>query len=517
VSGGSQGLFRFTADMTGPLTADRRIRYRVVAAPEWLENGFDNDERRLTLMPMVAFDVGARGTLTVDMELYHQRGRSYRHVVLATAEAQAGDLSRFPWELNINGPDYGWTGSNVSPGLRLDWPLGQRSSVHVAGRYTRIKGDINGQGLLGVAPDGRAARRFQYHEVSTWDEYQSDSFATTTLRTGPLEHRLVGGVEAGLSTTDSQIGSALATPLDLLNPVYATEPEPPAAPVRFDITRVGLYAVDQIRFGERVVLVPGLRWSHLGVENHVATTGEARSDEDVVSPSVGLVVLPRPWLSLYTNYTQGFEPPVPGQYLEDGRALAAARNRALEAGVKADLIQQRMSVTGAVYRIRRTNVPEADPRGFYRQIGEAESHGLELEAVGTLARGLGLRAGYSWTGTDITRDTGGFVGFDLPNAPRHKTEIWARYRFPQGVLSRLTIAGGAIHVSSQFTARDNAIVAPGFTRFDASASYELAGPRLGIALVAQNLTNRRYVTSGAGASLYAAPLRRIAVQLTTAY
>jgi iron complex outermembrane receptor protein len=332
-----------------------------------------------------------------------------------------------------------------------------------------------------------------------------------------VEHRFVAGVEAGLSTTDSLIGSAPAAPLDLLAPVYPAEPEPAAAAVRFDVSRFGLYAVDQIRFGEHLVVVPGIRWSYLGIDDQIATTGEARSSDNVVSPSVGLVVLPRRWLSLYTNYTRGFQPPTPGQYLEDGRALAPAENQAIEGGVKADLAGQRISLTSAVFQIRRTNVPEADARGFYRQIGEAESHGLELEAVGRLTRGLGLRAGYSWTDTEITRDTSGLTGFDLPNAPRHKAELWMRFRFPSGALSRLLIAGGAVHVSSQFTARDNAIVAPGFTRFDASTSYELAGPRFTVGLVAQNLTDRRYVTSGAGANLFAAPLRRLAVQLTSAF
>ena len=71
--------------------------------------------------------------------------------------------------------------------------------------------------------------------------------------------------------------------------------------------------------------------------------------------------------------------------------MAAAANTAIEGGVKADLMAQRISLTSAVFRIRRTNVPEADPRGFYRQIGEAESQGLELEVVGAVARGLGVR------------------------------------------------------------------------------------------------------------------------------
>ena len=166
-SGGSSGFGRLTADLTGPLTASRRVRYRVVAASEWLESGFDNDERRLTLLPTIAIDVGARGTLVFDTEWYDQRGRDYWHQVPATADTQRGDFSGFPWDLSISSPDYGWTGSNVSPGLRLDLPLGERSSLHVAGRYTKIDGDIDAQGLAGLAADGRTALRYQYHEVST--------------------------------------------------------------------------------------------------------------------------------------------------------------------------------------------------------------------------------------------------------------------------------------------------------------------------------------------------------------
>jgi iron complex outermembrane receptor protein len=146
VSGGSSGFRWFTADLTGPLTTSQRIRYRVVAASEWLESGFNNDERRLTLLPTIAIDVGARGTLVVDTEWYAQRGRDYWHQVPATADAQRGDFSAFPWDLSINSPDSVWTGSNVSPGLRLDLPLGKRSSLHVAGRYTRIDGSIDAQG-----------------------------------------------------------------------------------------------------------------------------------------------------------------------------------------------------------------------------------------------------------------------------------------------------------------------------------------------------------------------------------
>ncbi len=517
VSGGNAGFGRLTADLTGPLTAGRRVRYRVVAASEWLENGFDNDERRLTVLPTTRrrrrrsrhADRRRRMVRPARSQLPPCRARNRRRATRRLLGVPVGPERQFTRrrlerEQHLAGP---------ASGSRA----GKQSSLHVAGRYTKIDGDIGGQGLSALAADGRTAIRFQYHEISTWHEYQTDTFAATTFRTGRLDHRVVVGVEAGLSTADSDIGIAAASPLDIFDPVYPPEPEPVARPTRYDISRVGVYAVDQVRFGERLIVVPALRWSSLGIENRVATTGQPRSSEDVVSPSLGVVVLPRPWLSLYTTFAQGFEPPTPGQYLEDGTALTPAEHDSIEGGVKADLFDRRISVTSAAFRIRRTNVPEADPRGFYRQIGEGESQGLELEVVGSVARGLGLRAGYAWTTTEVTRDTSGFIGRELPNVPRHKAELWMRYRVPEGPLKRVMLAGGVVHVSDRFTARDNVVVAPAYTRLDGLASYELPGSRFTIGLVAQNLTNRRYVTSGSGAVFIAGAPRRLVAQLTTVF
>jgi iron complex outermembrane receptor protein len=194
-----------------------------------------------------------------------------------------------------------------------------------------------------------------------------------------------------------------------------------------------------------------------------------------------------------------------------------SENRAFEAGLKADLLDQRLSVTGAGFRIRRTNVPEADPVGFYRQIGEGESHGLELEAVGLVAPGLTARAGYAWTQTEITRDSLGATGRELPNAPRHKANLWMRYRFQSGAARGLMVAGGVVYESDRFTNRDNVVTAPAYTRFDASSSWPLPGRRLTLGVVAENLTNLRYVRSGAGGVFFAGPPRRLAVQMTSSF
>ena len=239
VGAGERGFRRVTADATGPVTVSRRIRYRVVGAYESTDNGFENDESRWSLLPMVSFDLGRSTTLYVDGEYYDQKGRGYRHSVPVTPEAQRGDFSGLPWDRNIASPDDGWRGWNASGGLRLDARLSPRASLHVAGRYTAIDGKIDGQGLVGLAADGRTALRFHYDERSDWKEYQSDTFVTVESATGPLGHRIVVGFEAGLSTTDTEIGIGPSPSIDLDDPVYPPHPsEPVLRPTSNEIGRL---------------------------------------------------------------------------------------------------------------------------------------------------------------------------------------------------------------------------------------------------------------------------------------
>jgi iron complex outermembrane receptor protein len=283
---------RFTADVTGPVGGNRRVRYRLIGAGEWLDSGIDNDERRLSLLPMLSVDVGDAVTLHMDGELYQQRGRNYWHMVPVTAETQRGDFTQIPWDLTTASPDDDWSGWNASSGLRLDARLNRRSSLHVSTRYTRIDGDIDIQVLAGVAQDGRTANRYAYRELSSWNEYQSDAFIATAVATGPVEHQLVIGAEAGLSTAERELGTGAAPSLDLHSPVYGPKPlSPPTQPTKYDVVRAGTYVQDQIRLSSAIVITPALRWSWLNVEHRALPNSgldepsrERESTDTAVSP-----------------------------------------------------------------------------------------------------------------------------------------------------------------------------------------------------------------------------------------
>jgi iron complex outermembrane receptor protein len=520
VGGGELGFRRVTADATGPLGSGKGVRYRIVGAAEGLEDGYHNDESRTSVLPMLSFDLGSSTTLHLDGEYYDQRGRGYRHTVPVTAATQQGNFGAIPWDLNMASPDDSWRGWNASGGLRLDTELSPRASLHVAGRYTTIDGDLDVQGLLGIAPDGRTATRFLYREKSLWHEYQTDSFATLALGSGSVTQRLVLGIEAGLSTVQSEIGTSGAPSLDIYDPVYAPRPaEPTLFPSGSELWRFGVYLQDQLSLGSRWSLVPALRLSRLRLEDR-AEAARARAEGSVsthtpMTPSIGAVFHVRPTLSLYASYAEGFEPGLPGQYLEDGRTLDPVESRSLEAGIKLDLLDQRLSANAAAFALRQTNVPEADTRGFYRQIGAGESRGLELELTGSLAKGLFVRAGYAWTHAEIAEDASGFEGNALPNAPEHKLNVWARYRLP-GRLSPVALATGVVHVSDRFANRANSVTVPSYTRLDANVHVRFAASRLELSLVGENLTDARYVTSGGGV-FFAGPPRRLAATLTARF
>jgi iron complex outermembrane receptor protein len=132
-------------------------------------------------------------------------------------------------------------------------------------------------------------------------------------------------------------------------------------------------------------------------------------------------------------------------------------------------------------------------------------------------RGLELLAGYAFCDAEITDDLAGFEGLALPNAPRHKANAWVRYRFPDNRLRRLMLSAGVVHVGDRFATRDNAVRIPAYTRVDLTASVDLLGPRLVLGLVAQNVGDARYVTSGTRAAFFAGPPRRLAASLATAF
>ena len=150
----------------------------------------------------------------------------------------------------------------------------------------------------------------------------------------------------------------------------------------------------------------------------------ARTDDQQVSPRVGLNYLLNDQITFYANYAEGFSPLSGTDYA--GKAFEPELSESVEVGMKLALAS--WQATLSLFEAEKANIRGSDPVnvGFSATLGAAQSRGAELELAGPLAANTELSLSYSWldseTLTDsINIDWGVLVpkGSALVNVPRH--------------------------------------------------------------------------------------------------
>jgi len=147
----------------------------------------------------------------------------------------------------------------------------------------------------------------------------------------------------------------------------------------------------------------------------------------------------------YAAYTDIFNP----QNYRDkaNNILDPVVGRSVEAGLKAELFDKRLNVSGAVFRGKKDNVAEVDdsvpanslPGGVqaYKSTGKGNVvDGVEFEASGQINRQWNLFGGYSYT---RSRDANGNAINTV--LPRSLLRLFTSYRFA-GDLQKLSLGGG---------------------------------------------------------------------------
>jgi catecholate siderophore receptor len=121
----------------------------------------------------------------------------------------------------------------------------------------------------------------------------------------------------------------------------------------------------------------------------------------------------------------------------------------------------KLSLTGAVFRIEKTNLRIVDPTDATVSVldGIARVDGIELAALGRITDQWGVFAGYSYLESRIadTRDLS-ILDRHLPNTPRNNLNLWTAY----DVTPQWTIGGGATYQSLGWANQQNAAFVPEF-------------------------------------------------------
>lgn len=231
---------------------------------------------------------------------------------------------------------------------------------------------------------------------------------------------------------------------------------------------------------------------------------DAGASDTLLNWKLGVLYKPTPFSSLYANYAVSQQPPG-GATLELSNSPNSANNpvfdpqeaRTAEVGAKVSLVDDALLLTGALYDTRIENEIVLDPAdNRYYQTGSKRVRGIEVSAVGQLAKNWWISAGFTTMDTEVTEGPG--VTADgspkLTYTPDRAFTLWTTYRLGNA----LTIGGGARYTGEMKRGSDGAVGTPAYTDdywvFDAVASYAFSDA-FDVRLNLYNLADREYVAA----------------------
>ncbi|MEO9078636.1 MAG: catecholate siderophore receptor Fiu [Rhodanobacter sp.] len=285
------------------------------------------------------------------------------------------------------------------------------------------------------------------------------------------------------------------------------------------------YVFDTLKFGEHWQVNAGARLDHYrthytstvvcGARNtpacglrpadSIVPGLDARVSDNLPNYKLGVLYKPTTNGSIYANFAMAQDPPG-GNTLtfsnssksQDNPDLDPQKSRTVEFGTKWNLLDDKLLLSGAIYRTTVNNQLEQDPTDptQYYQIGKKRVQGVEINAVGRISTNWAINAGYTTTNTDVL--DGSPVTSDgssvLAYTPKSAFTAWTTYHLP----FNLTLGGGARYSAALHRGTDGAVGTPSSTEsywvFDAMASYPV-NKRLDLQLNVYNLFDKHYVAA----------------------
>jgi catecholate siderophore receptor len=269
-----------------------------------------------------------------------------------------------------------------------------------------------------------------------------------------------------------------------------------------------IYAFDTIELTPQWLINLGSRYDSFGVTANSPTL-HASNDSHFWNWQAGVTYKPAENGSIYASFATSATPPggLVGEG-QDGNPLTAGtatselepeNTKNYEIGTKWDLLDERLSLTAAVFRTEKDNTRVLVGSGTYQNAGKSRVDGFELSASGKITDKWQVFAGYSYldsklvssglAGRNGTVSAGAASqdGNDMPNTPKNSASVWTTYQ----LMPALTIGGGAFYVDQVWGDTGNTVYVPSYTRYDAMAAYKLT-KNIDLQLNVQNLTNKTY-------------------------
>jgi iron complex outermembrane receptor protein len=386
-------------------------------------------------------------------------------------------------------------------------------------RYFKADNAYNYTWSWGLSPDQRStASRGGQDRWDRADSIISDTSLEYRLMTGRVQHTAIVGFDFSTPKHESERYNRDATNLDLFSPVYGgafSQAVPAAFSWKSDTKRMGVYAQDQMKIGDKWVVVVGGRQETSKYNSSAFFTGTPSAvDEktDAFTGRAGVVYLADSGWAPFLNYSESFEPTDGFDRL--GNRFKPTEGQQFEAGVRFQPTGSSTMLSAALYQIKLDNVTVADPvaPGFSVQQGQVRSRGLEVEARSRVGRNANVIVAYAYTDSRITQSsplTPQEVGQRADGVPFTQLSIWGDYSLGAWGLPGLKFGAGVRYVGATRGIAQGAVVkVPSFGLIDAMVSYTTGPWRL--ALNVTNLADEDYIASCTYGCFFGEPRKAIA-------
>jgi len=507
-------------DMTGALTDDGKWSYRLTGLARDADTQVDYvEDDRYAIQPALTFRPDSNTSITIIGHFQKDEagltGQFYPHVGTIYPNVNG----RFISQDRFVGEPGDYYNTDVASGtLLVEHKFNSMLKLQHSSRYADIDNDYDSTYAKWyyLDPDEEYMARSRYIAFTNTQIFDQDTNLEATFVTGPIAHKVLGGVDYTNFQAQTTSGWAdNSTPFNVYDPVYG-QPQtlfsyypcgsttytsvtsvPLCSYTDQEITQTGLYVQDQMRLNDWIAVI-GVRKDWISNE----IEGSAAQKDEAVSYRAGLMYEFASGLTPYVSYSESFVPEAGTDRL--GGSFSPREGRMYELGFKYQPVGSAFAVNAAVYDIAESNRLMPDPLDtrYSVQTGAVSIKGFEIELTGQVTNNLRAIASYSYT--DAQYDDGVTVldatyvndidvgGNQIETVPKHLASLWGVWEFDQPELKGWSVGAGVRYLGASWDA-SNTIEVPDVTLFDAMVAYEEDNWRWSIN--GKNLGDKEYLST----------------------
>ncbi|AEG01112.1 TonB-dependent siderophore receptor [Methylomonas methanica] len=504
---GSYDQYRTTADATGPIDKDGKLRYRLNFSYQDIGSfkQFVNNERYF-VAPTLTWRPNDRFEANLELEHKHEKKVNDWGIPSIGNRPAPVPLSRS--YLDSDKPT-----ENDTTLVAYDWAFKFNDDWALKNRFLWENWDIQYNdigGTISLQADNRTLDRRLITGHSNQETYSTNLDLSGKFNLLGTNHDvLLGGDYYHNAFNGPNQHFSKMAPIDIFNPVYNifSQAAIDAIPLDFNFLRkeerFGVYFQDQITLFDKLHILGGGRydWVNYGTGSssksfEIAKANYRDQDDQKFSPRVGVLYQPWQWLSLFSSYTESLGSANSG-YSFNGENFKPQSGEQWEAGFKTEFFDKRFSSTVSFYDLTKANTTTNDPDhpGFKITAGKVRSRGIEVDVKGQVTEKLNLVTTYAFTDIRYTVANASLLGQRPINVPEHQATLWSTYQFTE----RFKAGLGGVLVGKRLGDNNTPVDLPGYVTMDMMAAYTIpvGKTRLTTQVNIHNLLDKGYYT-GAG-------------------